>query len=222
VALLRRTLPELERPAGALRVWARGSQRVVVRHSGVWVEPDGQTVFDFEGGRPEQSDVAALPQRAAGAAGARVAAREWFERGCRLDSARESFGAAIEAYQRALELDPALADAHCNLGAVYYQQKRLSAARRCYERAVALEPRHVEANLNLAMLFEDLERCESALPHYKAALAAAPLLADVHVSLALLYEKLGLPRRGRSHWRRYLQLEPRGAWAEVARSRLDP
>jgi Tfp pilus assembly protein PilF len=86
---------------------------------------------------------------------------------------------------------------------------------------VALAPRHVEANLNLAMLFEDLERCESALPHYKAALEAAPLLGDVHVSLALLYEKLALPRLGRSHWRRYLQLEPRGAWAEVARSRLD-
>jgi len=226
VALLRRTLPEIEEPTGALRVWARGSQRVVVRHAGVWVEPDGQAVFDFDGGSGAGTGVASLSHLAGAAAanpaGRASAARDWFERGCRLDSERASFGAAIEAYRRALEIDPELTDAHCNLGAVYYQQGRLGPARRCYERAIGLDPRHLEANLNLAMLFEDLERCESALPHYKVALEAAPLLPDVHVSLALLYEKLDLPRRGRTHWRRYLQLEPRGSWAEVARSRLAP
>ena len=29
-----------------------------------------------------------------------------------------------------------------------------------------------------------------------------------------------MPRRGREHWRRYLQLAPDGTWAEVARQRL--
>ena len=52
------------------------------------------------------------------------------------------------------------------------------------------------------------------------ALKADPLYADTDVSLALLYEKLGLDRRGLEHWRRYLQLDPRGAWADLAHRRL--
>ena len=40
------------------------------------------------------------------------------------------------------------------------------------------------------------------------------------LSLALLYERLGLPRKARGSWRRYLQLAPNGAWAEIARGRL--
>ena len=63
--------------------------------------------------------------------------------------------------------------------------------------------------------------CRQALRHYKAALAADPLYADTHVSLALLYEKIGLRRRGQDHWRRYLQLEPTGGWADLARRRLE-
>jgi hypothetical protein len=28
-------------------------------------------------------------------------------------------------------------------------------------------------------------------------------------------------RKAREHWRRYLQLEPRGGWAEIARKHLE-
>jgi Tfp pilus assembly protein PilF len=69
------------------------------------------------------------------------------------------------------------------------------------------------------MLEED-EHNEAALQHYKRALAADPLYADAHVSLALLYEKLALRRMARDHWRRYLQLDPGGSWADVARRHL--
>ena len=61
---------------------------------------------------------------------------------------------------------------------------------------------------------------EPALRHYKRALASDPFYADAHVSLALLYEKLGLRRTARDHWRRYLQLDPGGSWADVARRHL--
>jgi Tfp pilus assembly protein PilF len=69
------------------------------------------------------------------------------------------------------------------------------------------------------MLEED-DRNEAALRHYKRALASDPFYADAHVSLALLYEKLGLRRTSREHWRRYLQLDPGGSWADVARRHL--
>jgi Tfp pilus assembly protein PilF len=90
----------------------------------------------------------------------------------------------------------------------------------CFERALVCDPHHVEANLNVATLLEEEGRNQAALRHYKVALNADPLCADTHVSLALLYEKLGLRRMARGYWRRYLQLEPSGAWVDIAHQRL--
>ncbi len=224
VESLRETLPDVDLPLGALRVSEASSGDVVVRHEGCLLQPDGQLVLDFAERVVGTAPVAALPAGAGGvvqAPSARDVAEEWFERGCGLDTDRATWAEAIDAYQHAIEAAPDFADAHCNLGTVYYNQNRRSEARRCFERALELEPRHVESHLNLATVFEEEGRSESALSHYKLALAADPLAADTHVSLALLYEKLGLPGRARDHWRRYLGLDPGGTWADVARRHLD-
>ncbi|HXV35679.1 MAG TPA: tetratricopeptide repeat protein, partial [Myxococcota bacterium] len=150
----------------------------------------------------------------------RESAAKWFEQGCKLDSNRDTYREAIDAYLRAIECDPDCADAHCNLGSIYFNQDRLACSRACFERAIEIDPQHVEANLNLATLLEEEGRDQLALRHYKTALATDPLCADTHVSLALLYEKIGLRRKARAHWRRYLQLDPAGTWVEIARKRL--
>lgn len=218
IAALRETVPELERPLGSLRPWAEGSPRVVVSYDGRLVEPNGQFVLDFSGA-PSIKPVTLRSE--AEAVESQQSAMDWFEQGCKLDSNRATYAEAIESYQAALECDPTFADAHCNLGSVYYNQDRLANARTCFERAVGYDPVHVEANLNLATLFEEAGRYQMALRHYRVALDADPLAADTHVSLALLYEKIGLRRKARAYWQRYLHLEPKGTWVETARKRLD-
>jgi tetratricopeptide (TPR) repeat protein len=217
VDALRKRIPEVDRPLGALRTWLDGSRRVVVRHEGVLVEPDGQLVLEFA---PLQTRMPVALATAETDASLREAAVEWFEQGCKLDSNRSTYAEAIEAYKRALECDPDFADAHCNLGSVYFNQDRIASSRICFERALVIDPNHIEANLNLATLLEDEGRYQMALRHYKVAIAADPMYADAHVSLALVYEKIGLRRKARGHWRRYLQLEPAGTWVEIARQRL--
>ena len=78
----------------------------------------------------------------------------------------------------------------------------------------------MEANFNLANLLEEDGEDESALLHYRAAFAADPLYPDLHINMALLYEKLGRIDRAERHWRRYLQLDASGPWADEARRRL--
>ena len=223
VAALRERIPDLDSPVGALRVWVEGSDRVVIRHEGTLLEPDGQLVIDFSLSLSGSEEVAPLGE-ALRLAPERVrleTALEWFERGCRLDADAGTYDAALEAYRRALEADPLFADAHCNLATVYYSQGRRAEARTSFERAIDLDPKHVEAHFNLANLLEEDGHKESALSHYKAVLASDPLYVDAHLNLALLYDKLELRRRARAHWRRYLRLEPGGAWAELARRRLE-
>jgi tetratricopeptide (TPR) repeat protein len=219
---VRERIPELDEPVPRLRVWLEGSDHVVVRHGDALFEPTGQRVIDFALAPERPDDVALLaPPGGAPAAGDPETALQWFERGCRLDGSPETFAEAIDAYQRALEADPQLADAHCNLGTVYHQQDRRDAARACYERALGCDPGHVESNLNLAGLLEEQGRDEAALGHYKAALRADPLRVDAHLAVALLYERMVLRRRAREHWRRYLQGAPSGPWAELARKRVE-
>jgi tetratricopeptide (TPR) repeat protein len=223
VQAVRAQLPGVDRPLEAIEVLAPGSPHVVVRAEGLLAEPDGQLVLDFAHA-PARRVMAIPPRGTAGAPDAREPAErgveEWFEIGCRLDSDRETWGEAAQAYQRALALDPGHADSQCNLGSIYYNQGRRAQARECFERALESDPRHVEANLNLATVLEEEERFESALRHYKRALETDPRFADAHVSLALLYERLGLRRTARGHWRHYLQLDPAGTWADVARRHL--
>jgi len=228
---LREVLPELDDPLASLRTWAQGSGRVVVRHEGVLVEPDGQMLLGLDadaarageapGSGEPRPTVAALPRsEPAPPAEQRASAVEWFERGCELDADPSGYQEAIEAYRRALEIAPDYADAHCNLGAVYYNMGKRKPARACFEECLRCDPRHVEGHFNAANLLEEEGQDEMALRHYRAALEEDPLYPDVHVNLALVYERLGLARKAADHWRRYLQLEPRGSWSDVARQRL--
>jgi hypothetical protein len=220
VADLRRHVPDVDEPLASLRAWGDGSPRVVVRHQGALVEPSGQLVLDFsESPSGDKGPVAFV--RPPTEEAAELRAMDCFERGCKLDSNRETFGEAIEAYQQAIESVPDFADAHCNLGSVYFNQDRMGLARECFLRALHAEPRHIEANLNVATLLEEEGQNRLALHHYRVALEVDPLSADTHVSLALLYEKIGLRRKARDHWRRYLQLDPAGTWVDIARQRLD-
>jgi tetratricopeptide (TPR) repeat protein len=217
VESVRERWPELERPLGALKLADGTAERLVVRHAGATLDPDGQLLLDFAADDAPARAVAALPPPAE--EGPR-SALEWFERGCALDVDGGTLPEAIEAYRRAIALEPTLADAHCNLGTAHYNRGERDLARAAYEAALEQYPSHREANFNLANLFEEAGRREAAIHHYKRAVAADPCFADAHLNLALLYEKLGLPRRGKEHWRRYLQLAPEGSWAEVARQRL--
>jgi len=223
VEAVRKRMPEVDQPLGALRMWGEGSPRMVVRHGGQLVEPDGQMLLDFSeaGGAEAESEPLAPCDVPAWEAQALKTAEEWFERGCALDSERATYADAIDAYERAIDAAPGFADAYCNLGSVYFNQGRRSPARACFERAIEIAPSHLEANLNMATLEEEIGRDGVALGHYKIALVADPLHADTHVSIALLYEKLGVRGKAIGHWRRYLQLDPAGLWADIARQHID-
>ena len=224
VELLRDRAPDIEDPLAALRLWAEGSERVVVERGGRWMEPNGQMLLGLAGrAASDPGEVASLQVASLEVATAEPtpSAGDCFERGCRLDADAATYDEAIAAYREALALEPDFADAHCNLGAVFYNRGERDDARRHFERCLRLDSAHVEAHFNLANVLEEEGCNEMALHHYRTGLIADPFYPDLHINLALLYEKLEMSEHAGRHWRRYLQLEPKGSWSEVAKLRLE-
>jgi tetratricopeptide (TPR) repeat protein len=105
----------------------------------------------------------------------------------------------MEAYGRAIELNPRNADAFVNLGRLLQLQGDLKRAKRHYERALELVPNHQLALYNLGTVFDELSELETASDYY----LRAPDVPDAHFNLARIFELLGDELAARRHMRSY-------------------
>ena len=172
---------------------ANASGELVVRdEEGLWAPESGQWVFDFEAPRRstliDLKDCVAQRGEAALATGESEADR-WYRLGCDLEGVDPV--RACAAYQRALDEDDGLVDAHVNLGRLEHEAGQVASAERRYRRALALEPRDVTARFNLGVALEDLGRRDEAAATYRACLQDDPACAEAHFNLARLSEEAG-------------------------------
>ena len=147
-------------------------------------------------------------------------AEEWFDRGFELDDDPATRSEAQRAYEHALELDPTYVPALINLGNLHYGEGRPDQARTCFERAIEHEPGNAKARFNLANVLHDRRDYQPALILYRDAAALTPDFADAHFNLALTCEQVGLVEEAQRHWQHYLDLDPVGEWAAIAREHL--
>jgi len=61
----------------------------------------------------------------------------------------------IEAYEKAVELDPHSAGALVNLGTIYFNARDLARAERYYRQATEVDPSYALAHFDLANLFDE-------------------------------------------------------------------
>src|SRR5438105_13908758 len=194
---LKEQLPE-GRPLRAVHIRAEGDRIVVGDGNAQWSPESGQVLFDF-GAQELARKVAPLQLKARDANAA-----DWYERGCDLDESAPD--RAQEAYRRALELDPDLADAHVNLGRLLHEDGDARSAAEHYRSAIELKPENVIALFNLGVALEDLRMPEEAILAYRTALAADTGCADAHYNLAHLYETRGDAAAALRHLRTYRKL----------------
>lgn len=198
---LREQLPE-GRPLTGVRISAQGHHVVVRDGREVWNPESGQALLDFE--VAELARGAASLQRAERQSEeieAPDAAEELYERGVEIED--EDPAEAIQAYRKALELKPGLADAHLNLGRLLHETDGAAAAEPCYRRALTLRPGDPTALFNLGVALQDLERPLEAIEVYEKVLELEPGLADAHFNLAGIYEKLGRMKSAIRHLKSY-------------------
>lgn len=213
VASLKRQLPD-DRILSSLTIYADGRRVVAWDGTARWQPDSGQFLFNFDVqavasgvNRPERLPAPALetlPQTT-------KTAEQWFNLGCELDAASPE--EARHAYHQALELDPAMADAHVNLGRLYHEAKQPTRAEVHYRAAAQQTPDDPVAHFDLAVLLEELGRTDEAIPAYRCALEAAPDFADAHYNLGLLFDALGNRALAMTHLRAARKLYGRPAGA---------
>lgn len=200
---LRERLPP-GRPLSAVQLSALGG-RVLVREEGRAWEPDtGQLEIPLTG-TPADSPPPAergvpLSPPPAPAGGA----DDLFDAALELEGTAPD--AAADLYRRALEADPAHAEAHLNLGRLLHEEGALDEAESHYRAARRADPAYARASYNLGVALEDQGRAPEAMEAYRAALAADAELAVAHFNLSRLYEAAGASTEALRHLASYKRI----------------
>jgi tetratricopeptide (TPR) repeat protein len=126
---------------------------------------------------------------AAPEAGEDLSAEQCYELGLELEGSSPL--EALAAYQRAVELDPWMADAHVNLGRLYHLTGERGRAEAHYRDAVRLAPEDPVPHFNLGVLLEEQGRKDEAVHAYQQAVNRDPDFADAECNLGLLLESMG-------------------------------
>lgn len=235
---LHQLLPEVDRPLSRLRVASDGDRMWVQSEDATFDVASGQVLLSLRTGDLQDEVVRILdlarppreraapppdPDRPEKEPHPHRAAYRWFLEGLSHDDRETRAADAMDAYRRALELDPSLAAAHTNLGILHYRRGELAEARGHFERALALDPDQPEARYDLANLYDEENQLELAIAEYRRVVATRPDFADAHFNLAIALEKVGSRIQAAEHFRRYLDLEPdeQSLWRRVARGHLD-
>jgi tetratricopeptide (TPR) repeat protein len=180
----------------------------------------GQLLLNFD-----QVEISRLlefraPDNAAAERERRATADRWFQRGLELEQTGASADEIIEAYLKAIELDPRAAGAMVNLGTLHFNARQWREAEKYYLQALEADPDYPLAHFDLANLHDERGDRAKAMEHYNAALKISPNYADAHYNLALLYQGSNQPMKAVRHWTTYLKLDPASQWANIARREL--
>jgi serine/threonine-protein kinase len=96
------------------------------------------------------------------------------------------------AAERAIQLDPLLAEAHDALGLVYARDGQWKESEKNFRRAIELDPNRSETHVNFAWsLLLVLDRVQEALAQMRVAEKNDPLSSDVQLGLANLLISAG-------------------------------
>jgi tetratricopeptide (TPR) repeat protein len=210
----------VEDPLSELKLYAHGKKIRVELEGHSMDAESGQLLLDFDAAelsrllefRPKDNHRAEREQR--------HAAEHWFQRGLDLEATGAPAPQAIEAYSKAIELDPGAAGALVNLGTIYFNARDFTLAERYYVLATEADPEYALAHFDLGNLCDERGDRVRALEYYQAALRIAPNYADAHYNVALLYQSAQQPMKAVRHWMAYLKLDPSSEWATIARREL--
>ena len=115
---------------------------------------------------------------------------------------------ALHYYHKALASDPAMAEAHYNMGVIYGARQERSKAIFHLLKSIELKPDIPESFSALAMFRFDEQRFEEALVLLEQAVAINPDFSEAHYNMGLVYQQSGEYAHSLSCFRKALDVNP--------------
>jgi len=139
---------------------------------------------------------------------------------------------AEHALKQTLEINPQAANALFALGELYHQQKHYDQAEKTLVQGLTIEPRSYQGHLNLARVYWDTSLqikdeaqarpgLEKAYEEVKKSLELKPDFAPAHIVKGNLLLRVHRVEDAQHEFEEYLRLEPKGPFAEQARTTVD-
>jgi len=132
---------------------------------------------------------------------------QWFNEGYDHHNAGR-YKEAIEAYSRAIELNPRYADAYHNRGCAYGNLKDSAKAIEDLNRAIELAPRDADAYYNRGVAYQNLKDSAKAIADYNRAIEFAPRLAVAYSGRGTAYYDLKEYTKAIADCNRAIELNP--------------
>jgi tetratricopeptide (TPR) repeat protein len=129
-----------------------------------------------------------------------LSAIEWFENGKAFGESG-NHNEAINAYSRAIELNPKLANAYNNRGVAYYHLGNHQQAIRDYDKAIELNPKGANAYNNRGAAYNRLGNYQQAIRDFDKAIELNPKGALAYVNRGAAYGMFGKPELAINDWK---------------------
>jgi tetratricopeptide (TPR) repeat protein len=114
---------------------------------------------------------------------------------------------ALEALNKALEIDPANLDAIQYTGMIYLDEGDQERAESCFQKILTLNPSHTQARYYMGYIYFSRKEFEKALPLFESVVRQEPDHLKAHYQLAQTYFRLNDPEKGRQALETYKKLE---------------
>ncbi len=147
-------------------------------------------------------------------------ATDWMVEGCRRSEMADS-SAAIRCFHQALRVRPDDAEAHFYLADCLYRIGKQEAALERYLAAIENDPEYLEAWTQIGCLYAELHKWTESLLAFDESLHIFPDFPEAHLHKAETLRQMKQTDDAITHWKRYLELDQRGPWAELAHQRLE-
>jgi len=139
-------------------------------------------------------------------------ATDWFERGITLENA-SNVQEAMEAFDKAIELDPQAAWAYYNRGLAYGKVGDYRQAIRDFDKVIELNPQAAWAYKDRGAVYDKLGSYRVAIRDFDKAIELDPKVAWSYYNRGVAYMELGSYRVAIRDFDKAIELDPEAAWA---------